>query len=536
MLSYCERYFKKANQDNSNFVSSASKLPYKFEIRKDKTMSAIENVFEALESVVGTAAAKSKYSFLSPRLFSILPSESDKRKHLLSPSLFSFHENDGFFSLPTLMKKFNFDNKSENEWVETLLEISGASKTLENLVKKMAPEMKTMNERVFPTVLELERMDKNWEKVVSSYSNEQKADISDKGYAFLEPEQLQLVYSGKDKSKLKINLNAYSKLSKDQRQKPIDDDIRRLAKLNPDDDIHRHRQRHRRQIVVHPDNGEVTVGNNTGHHDYSQEVPGDHSSIPHIITLSPWAGGYRIGQGFAFEVVTLSPHAFFGEIMMPAAIGITTLGPRAFIAAILSPNAIISRIISPQAFTAEILSPRALTAYILSPEALVAEVLTPKFLEARVLSPEALIIQVLSPSFLSPRIASPEAGALLILSPSILSPRIKSGHTLTVEILSPHILGGGHSSHEDAEQGIPHQHSVDEIKDPRDANDATQIATLGDHGHGSVPPAAPAAPALPSQQFQHNHNNVPFALPAAPLSFTNPFGVPAAPPQPHFGF
>uniref|UniRef100_A0A914QNA9 Uncharacterized protein n=1 Tax=Panagrolaimus davidi TaxID=227884 RepID=A0A914QNA9_9BILA len=146
MLSYCEKYFKKANQDNSNFVSSASKSSYKFEIRKDETMSAIENLFEALESVV----------------------------------------------------KFSFDNKAENEWTETLLEISGASKTLKELVEKMEPEMKAMNERVFPTVQELERMDKNWETVVKSYSEEQKVDIADNGYAFLEPEQLQLVYSGKD--------------------------------------------------------------------------------------------------------------------------------------------------------------------------------------------------------------------------------------------------------------------------------------------------------------------------------------------------
>uniref|UniRef100_A0AC35G0P9 Uncharacterized protein n=1 Tax=Panagrolaimus sp. PS1159 TaxID=55785 RepID=A0AC35G0P9_9BILA len=479
MLSYCEKYFKKANQDNSNFVSSALKSSYKFEIRKDETMSAIENLFEALENVVGSAAAKSKYSFLSPRLFSILPSENDKRKHLLSPSLFSFHENDGFFSLPNLLKKFNFDNKVENEWIETLLEISGASKTLKELVAKMEPEMKAMNEKVFPTVQELERMDKNWEMVVKSYSEEQKVDIADNGYAFLESEQLQLVYSGKDKSKLKINLNSYAKLSKEQKQKRIDNDIRKLAKLNPDDI-----RRARRQIVVHPDNGEVTVGNNTNHHDYSQEAPGPHSSVPHFITLSPWAGGYRIGEGFAFEVVTLSPHAFFAEIMMPAAIGVTTLGPRAFIAAILSPTAIISRIISPTALSAEILSPRALTAYILSPEALVAEILSPKFLEARVLSPEALIIQ----------------------------------------ILSPHILGGGHSSHEDAEQGIPHQHSEDEHKDHRDPKDATQIVNHGagvgaaNHGHG-------AAGVVPGAAHQHN---------PAPGIANNPFAFEQN--VPHFRF
>ena len=41
---------------------------------------------------------------MSPRLFSILPAEDDQRKHLLSPTLFSFHEKDGFFPLPDVLK------------------------------------------------------------------------------------------------------------------------------------------------------------------------------------------------------------------------------------------------------------------------------------------------------------------------------------------------------------------------------------------------------------------------------------------------
>ena len=60
------------------------------------------------------------------------------------------------------------------------------------------------------------------------------------------------------------------------------------------------------------------------------------------------------------------------------------------------------------------------------------------------------------------------------------------------QILSPHILGGGHSSAEDAEQGIPHMHKHDEHQDSKDVAAKVQKTATGQgqnqggHNHGPV--------------------------------------------------
>ena len=55
--------------------------------------------------------------------------------------------------------------------------------------------MKEMNEKVYPAILDLEMMEENWNRVQESYSEEQKKDIHENGYAFLESDQIHLLYS-----------------------------------------------------------------------------------------------------------------------------------------------------------------------------------------------------------------------------------------------------------------------------------------------------------------------------------------------------
>ncbi|KAE9553157.1 hypothetical protein FO519_003636 [Halicephalobus sp. NKZ332] len=439
MSRHVEKFIKKLNDANSQFINNASDIPFKFELKKDKNMTLVENVFQAVGSAMGVS--KDKFSFMSPRILPILPGTEKGRKHFLSPTLFSFHEKDGLLPLPNILKSLNINGDTEKDWLEILLTVSGASKTLDDLVKKLEPEMKEMNEKVYPAILDLEKIEENWNFVQRSYSEDQRKDIDENGYAFLEPEQIQLLYNNQYGRRLNLDLEKYSILNKFEKQERIDSDIRKLAKLDESEINRRERIRRKRQSESHG-SGEPTGHENTATGDHNATHEGDsheggHHGPIHMITLEPWAFGSRVGTGVALEAITLSPYAFFSEIMMPEALVVQTLGPRAFVPAILSPSALIARILSPAAFRAEVLSPRALTLFLLTPEALLAEVLSPKFLEARILSPEALIIQVLSPSLIVPRVLSPEAGALLILSPSILSPRILSGETLTVEIQEP---------------------------------------------------------------------------------------------------
>uniref|UniRef100_A0AC34Q6R8 Uncharacterized protein n=1 Tax=Panagrolaimus sp. JU765 TaxID=591449 RepID=A0AC34Q6R8_9BILA len=420
----------------------------KFKLKKNKDLEIIENVFQTLDSVLGKS--KDRFSFFSPQILPILPGVGKGKKHLFSPTLFSFHEKDGLFSLPNVFKSLKMNDNDEKEWLETTLMLTGASKTLEQVVRKLEPQIKDMEEKIYPAIRDLEKIDKNWRRVKRSYTKEQQMDIKKNGYAFLEPEQLELLYNNKYGRKLDLNIEEYKKLDKEGRKQRIDDDIRKLAEID-EDKMAQQISRTKRQS--HGASEPPGHGNETEHH---------HG----LITMQPWAFSTKVGEGAALEAVTLSPHAFIADIISPEALSIHTLSPRAFIAAILSPDALVSRVLSPAAFRSEVLSPRALTSFILTPEALLAEVLAPKLLEARVLSPEALIVEVLSPSLIVPRIMSDELGAVLVLSPSVLSPNILSRHVLTVEVLSPHILGGDHEheegEHEEGEHEEEHEEGHEE--------------------------------------------------------------------------
>lgn len=99
---YVQQFIKKVNDENSHFINSASKIPMKFSLKKNNNMTIIENVFSAINSITGKG--NGEFSFISPKLLSILPSSEKGRKHLLSPTLFSFHEKDGLFPLPNILK------------------------------------------------------------------------------------------------------------------------------------------------------------------------------------------------------------------------------------------------------------------------------------------------------------------------------------------------------------------------------------------------------------------------------------------------
>uniref|UniRef100_A0A7E4V7A2 Uncharacterized protein n=1 Tax=Panagrellus redivivus TaxID=6233 RepID=A0A7E4V7A2_PANRE len=478
-MKFVEKIMSDLNHSNSKFINSVSNTPFKFAMRKDGNESVVENVFEAVNALLGDKKSKAKFSLMSPRLFSILPTDQNKRKHLLSPTLFSFHNQDGMFALPDLMKNIDLDEALSQKWLQTFLEVSGGIKALDDVAEQLRPRMEEMDTKIYPAALKLARMQENWEVVSSSYTDEQINNMKEHGYAFLHREQIQMIYNDDHHVKPTVDLDEYSQMSNEQRQRRMDDDIRKLAKLES------HLYRVRRQSD-HGDYGAGPVVPDDGAHEptdgHEGEAGGHDEPHIHFHTLTPFAFSSRIANGVALEVTTLSPYAFFSEILMPEALSVQTLGPRAFIPSILSPNALLARILSPAAFRTEILSPRALTAWILTPEAFIFEVLSPKFLELRVLSPEAMIIQVLSPSIIAPRVMSPEAVGVLVLSPNILSPRVLSGHAMLVEVLSPHILGGGHDSHEDEEAHEEHMH-----KDDENVNlEAILGHKKGNHDHGSA--------------------------------------------------
>ncbi|KAE9418324.1 hypothetical protein Angca_001215, partial [Angiostrongylus cantonensis] len=403
--------------------------------------SAVEEVLEIVNMFVAESSNSAKVSILSPRLLSLFP-ESSSGNRFLSPTFFSFQKN-GYLSLPELFDIISSDQKQQQFLLDIVLDASGAGAVLKNLVAKMKPEMIDLRYVKLPLIEELFRKDEKWIQMRNSFTEEQATDYYQKGYAFLNEDQLNLIYTKQDQLLSGLNTTKLGMMSKEEKMKRLERDIRHLAALGRPVWPMWQNARSIRKRQASSSTSSLPKHNVNGEHEGKTRINGVLYE-----TLHPFAFTPMVAKGAALEVVTLSPHPFIPEIIRPQTLVLETLSPRAFIAAILSPSALVARIISPTALRAEVLSPRALHTWILSPEAFIAEVLSPQFIDPRVLSPEALIIDVLSPDFLSPRIVSPEAAGVIILSPNILSPRVASEEKLLVEVLSPHILGGSHTREE----------------------------------------------------------------------------------------
>ncbi|EPB77659.1 hypothetical protein ANCCEY_03250 [Ancylostoma ceylanicum] len=460
-------YFKHMNDQNRRlFAKSALPIDSRTPEITNSAVPAIEQVLAIVNTFASSKDAPGKVSVLSPRVLSLFPESSrPSSKRLLSPTFFSF-QKDGYLSLPELFDIITTDQKYQQLMVDVIMDISGAGDVLEKFITDMKPEMEDLKNVKLPLIEELSRRDIDWMRLVNelrfrvhdSFNDAQTRQYNANSYAFLNEDQLNLIYSKDDQQLYGMNITKLGLMTDDEKSQRLERGIRELAALDRPkwpmwDEVARPVVKREAHEASH------TVASTTSLHGPAKSTGlGEASGEERVNgvlyeTFRPFAFTTIVSRGGAMEAVTLSPHAFLTEVANPEALVLQTLSPRAFVASILSPAALIARILSPTALRAEVLSPRALHTWILSPEALVAEVLSPRFFDPRVLSPEALVIDVLSPGFLSPHVLSSESGGLIILSPNILSPRVASEEKLLVEILSPHILGGPHT-HEEASHEV----------------------------------------------------------------------------------
>ncbi|CAI5455916.1 unnamed protein product [Caenorhabditis angaria] len=470
----CNGYFKLMNDENRKLFDEMnlginSKTPT---VRNDE--DGFEQILQIINQFSATELSHEKFSFLSPRILSIMP-EGKKRNHLLSPTILSF-QKDGFFSLPDLFTIVSSNQRYNQLMLEGIMDLSGAGEAVEQLLTKIEPDMKYMEEVQYPMVQKMSRQDINWLRAKDTFTPEQNFEYQKYGFAHLNEDQIRLIYSENPGLYLGI-----ANLTRDEREARIEKEIRKLAaEGRPQWPFWNSRVKRATE-----EGGEAGGHGNIINYPEGEEING----VEYMV-LKPHAFANLVNFGVSMEAMILSPHAFISEIMRPEALKLDVLSPRAFVATVLSPSALIARILSPTAFRAEVLSPRALTAWVLSPEALVAEVLSPRFLEPRVLSPEALVIDVLSPGILAPHVMSSETIGVMVLSPNILSPRIASDEKFLVEILSPHILGGPHSEEEE-------EHGVLEVGD----------GGLGHEGHNHPPGRNSGHINSPASQHSHDHGH-----------------------------
>lgn len=118
---------------------------------------------------------------------------------MLSPTLFSLDQDEPL-SLHKLLQLASIGRRETDEWIETLLRLSGASKALEDAVQMLEPQMKGLEEHLYPKMIELERWQRQMKRVRETHTPEQQKQLKDNGYTFLNPDQLSLVYGSSRKS------------------------------------------------------------------------------------------------------------------------------------------------------------------------------------------------------------------------------------------------------------------------------------------------------------------------------------------------
>lgn len=93
-----------------------------------------------------------------------------------------------------------------NAWLETLLQLSGADKAIQQALSKLQPEIKEYEQNVHPKIVELQRWERMWGKMHDDFDVIQTDRLKENGYAFLKPNQMEKVYksSCKEKGDLKF--------------------------------------------------------------------------------------------------------------------------------------------------------------------------------------------------------------------------------------------------------------------------------------------------------------------------------------------
>ncbi|KAE9412989.1 hypothetical protein Angca_000222, partial [Angiostrongylus cantonensis] len=375
----CNEFFREMNDHNRRLFDEA-------ELGIDSHAPKLENTaaaaMEEVLDIVNAYAAQTsdeKISVMSPRLLSIFPDASAPfGERLFSPTVFSF-QNEGYISLPELLEIITSTRRYQHLFLDVIMDVSGAGAILESLITKIKPDVEEVRYVKLPIVEELSLKNKKWMRAQASFNEEQKVDYKEKGYAFLNDEQMDLIYNRQEQLVYGMNVTELGSLTKEQKVERIERDIRALAALDqPRWPAWGLRNEGR------PAESEAVPA--------SEEAGTEEESGIVFRTLSPIVFTSLIGTGAALEVVTLSPQVFMAEVLFPRALVVKILSPRVFLAAILSPNALIARIMSPTSFRVEVLSPRAMHTWVLSPEALIAEILAPKFFDPRVLAPNILLI------------------------------------------------------------------------------------------------------------------------------------------------
>ncbi|VDN03670.1 unnamed protein product [Thelazia callipaeda] len=162
-------YYNKVDKVNK-FMQSVSTLNTKFlrnvylsiesHVERLKTLDITSLLFVSIFLLFQQKIKGKSISLMSPHFLSIIPDRGDQNHRILSPTIFSF-QREGLLSLHDLY---------EHYLLELILELSGAAQAVQKIIDTTEGSRKEMENIVYPTVLKLIALQKNWEEALNSYS------------------------------------------------------------------------------------------------------------------------------------------------------------------------------------------------------------------------------------------------------------------------------------------------------------------------------------------------------------------------------
>jgi hypothetical protein len=191
---------------------------------------------------------------ISPRILSLTPETSDTEQlSIFSPSLFSIHADsdsdnlEKLLSLPNLMQALN--NKDQEQWMDFIIEASGVSDIVDrladrhsnNAIDNLLSEQRTMYDDAPQYMTKHDvgrrfgdyemRKIESFEQLNDSYTDEQLEQLSQRGYAFMNKQQLAIIYGSQSpyNNTLKIDIDYYTNMTDQERNDMLYEHVRMLA-------------------------------------------------------------------------------------------------------------------------------------------------------------------------------------------------------------------------------------------------------------------------------------------------------------------
>lgn len=167
-----------------------------------------------------------------------MPDKAGGKGSFLSPTLFSLYEDDNntanVASIPKMLKMGGVKQEERDQIVSLLMEMSGTTGALNEamgLIKEL--NFMGMSDEVMDTT---KKMTNTYENLEGTFNLKQKEQLKDKGFAFLNKDQLNAVYRDQGTSFPEEALGAlddYDDLDPKHRTEALWKTIERIAREEP---------------------------------------------------------------------------------------------------------------------------------------------------------------------------------------------------------------------------------------------------------------------------------------------------------------